>query len=165
MASQDLISLSLKDPPNTQKFGGIESLIQVIDHCDDHNSLQVFNQILNQFINLTGSKYGFIGEPKYTKEGIPFLKYWVITPNAWDDCSEEFQEKYNIAYINENIEVHNMNTLIGLVMSEYQIVISNDIQKDNRRGGCPQIPKGHFKINNFMGIPLFFKTEFIGMIG
>ena len=59
----------------------------------------------------------------------------------------------------------NLNTLFGLVMTNEELIISNNPSTDKRRGGVSKCPIGHPSLTRFCGIPFFINEEFIGMVG
>lgn len=123
----------------------------------DGDSVVAFQQLLSTLLDLTESEFGFIGEIRTSEQGQPFLKTRAVTNIAWDQESTKLYEKYAPA-----LEFHNLNTLFGHVITSGQPVISNRPDLDPRRGGLPQ---GHPPLRAFLGIPLFYKEELIGMIG
>ena len=121
-------------------------------------SKQVFDGLLSDILDLTQSKFGFIGEILFNSEGKPFLKTHTITNIAWN---KETQELYN-KYAGLGLEFHNMDTLFGEVILTGKPVISNNPSKDSRRGG---LPKGHPPLNSFLGLPFYHRQNLIGMVG
>lgn len=123
----------------------------------DSNSVIAFQQLLNSLLELTESEYGFIGEIRRSERGHPFLKTHAVTNIAWDQETTELYEKYA-----PSLEFHNLDNLFGHVITSGQPVISNRPDLDPRRGG---LPKGHPPLHAFLGVPLHFGDQLIGMIG
>ncbi len=123
----------------------------------DGLSESVFNGLLNGLLTLTSSEYGFIGEIFRSCDGAPYLKTHAITNIAWNEESRALYEKYA-----PNLEFHNLNSLLGHVMTTQQPVISNDPSTDSRQGG---LPAGHPVLKHFLGLPLFHGGSLIGMVG
>ena len=119
---------------------------------------EVFDYILKQFIDISESEYGFIGEVLYTAKGNPYLKTYALTNISWDDATRAFYEKN----APNGFEFYNLNTLFGEVLKTAQPVISNDPANDPRRGG---LPDGHPPIHSFLGLPLMYGAQIIGMLG
>jgi signal transduction histidine kinase/ActR/RegA family two-component response regulator len=65
----------------------------------------------------------------------------------------------------DNLDLYNFDSLIGLVYKEAKIIYSNDPMNDPRRGGESKLPKDHPTLKNFLGLPLIFKNEVIGIVG
>jgi len=135
-----------------QAISGVQS--QFIANIQASN---VFDNVLAHFLDLSQSKYGFIGEVLQTKEGNPYIKTHAITNIAWN---EETRTLYNQHA--PNLEFYNLNTLFGYVLSSGKSIISNDPLNDSRSGG---LPKGHPPLNAFLGLPLYLENQMVGMVG
>lgn len=120
-------------------------------------SQEIFNHLLDQLLELTGSEYGFIGEVLY-KDDKPYLKTHSITNIAWNDDTRKFYEDNAPA----GLEFKNLNSLFGQVMITEKPVIANDPYNDSRRAG---LPEGHPHMGSFLGIPFFFNNKLNGMVG
>ncbi|MDX2422343.1 MAG: EAL domain-containing protein [Amphritea sp.] len=125
----------------------------------DTTPRQSFGDLLDILLSMTESEYGFIGEIFYKDEGIPFLKTHSITNIAWNDETRALYNKYTAE---QGMEFHNLKSLFGQVMVTKKPVIANDPANDPRAGG---LPPGHPAMNSFMGLPLFFNGQMVGMIG
>lgn len=119
----------------------------------------VFDVLLDGFLKLTNSEYGFIGEVYLDKDNLPYLNTVTITNIAWTD------DLYKIFSKRSGIKFTALSTLFGIVLTDKEVVISNNPKTDNRRGGEIKIPKGHPPLKRFLGIPIIFDGEMIGMIG
>lgn len=118
----------------------------------------IFEHMLNDLLELTGSKYGFIGEILANEEGERYLKTYSITDIAWNDETRELYARFGKV----GLEFTNLNTLFGITIKNDEVVISNDPMNDARSGG---LPEGHPALNSYMGIPLMAGDNNIGMIG
>lgn len=49
-----------------------------------------FDPLLEQIVELTDSRFGFIGEVLYDEAGKPYLRSYVISNIAWDEASAAF---------------------------------------------------------------------------
>ena len=116
------------------------------------------NSMLNTLLELTESEYGFTGEVLYDDAGSPYLKTDAMTNIAWDDETQKVYEQT----VDEGFEFHNLNTLFGEVMTSQRFIISNNPAQDPRAGG---LPKGHPPLLSFLGIPIFYGEELVGMYG
>jgi len=119
---------------------------------------ELFENLLNAYLELTESEYGFIGEVLYSKDNKPYLKTYAITNIAWTDELNEFYEQN----APQGLEFNNLDTLFGAALTSQEIVISNDPDNDPRAGGRPE---GHPPLKAFLGLPLFVKDLMIGMVG
>ncbi|HAC63762.1 MAG TPA: histidine kinase, partial [Cyanothece sp. UBA12306] len=131
----------------------------------------LFNDLLENLLNLTESEYGFIGEILYSDQGEPYLKEaqmkvrgqpylktHSITNIAWNEETREFYDK-NAPY---GMEFHNLKTLFGAVITTGKPVIANNPQTDLRSGG---LPEGHPQLNAFLGLPFYHDRQLVGMVG
>lgn len=123
----------------------------------DTNPIAAFKQLLNTLLELTQSEYGFIGEIRTSEQGRPFLKTRAITNIAWNKETLDFYNMHAPA-----LEFHNLDTLFGHVITSGTPVISNCPNQDPRRGG---LPKGHPPLQSFLGTPIHFGEQLIGMVG
>ncbi|MEM1436441.1 MAG: diguanylate cyclase, partial [Pseudomonadota bacterium] len=117
-----------------------------------------FNGMLESLLQLTESKYGFIGEVFQDPDGSPFLKTHAITNIAWNEETRRFYDES----VESGMEFRNMNTLFGSVMTTGEPVIANAPAEDRRRGGTPE---GHPDLNAFLGLPFHHRGVLIGMVG
>ncbi len=119
---------------------------------------EVFDNLLAKLLSLTESEYGFIGEIQRKPDGLQYLKTHAITNIAWDDATRAFYSEN----APQGLEFNNLDTLFGAVIRTKKAVISNGPEGDPRSGGRPD---GHPPLRAFLGLPLFFGSEMIGMVG
>ncbi len=117
-----------------------------------------FEIMLTGLLEVSESKYGFIGEIFYQEDDTPFLKTHALTNIAWDKESSIIYEES----INNGLEFYSLKTLFGQVILTGKPVISNNPLTDERSGG---IPEGHPPLDAFMGIPIYSSDKLIGMAG
>jgi PAS domain S-box-containing protein len=122
------------------------------------NLQEMFDGLLANLLELTGSEYGFIGQVLRQADGTPYLKTYALTNIAWNDETREFYAQHAPA----GLEFKNLGTLFGAVMLSGKPVISNNPASDARAGG---LPVGHPPLNAFLGVPFFHGGEMIGMVG
>ncbi|MCH7412035.1 PAS domain S-box protein [Belliella sp. R4-6] len=114
--------------------------------------------LLTKILEITGSKFGFIGEILFDENNYPYLKTHSITNIAWSDESEKFfRDNYQ-----SGLEFRNLNTLFGRSICSGELLISNDVENDLRATGTPE---GHPTIKKFMGVPVYKGDEFLGLMG
>lgn len=114
--------------------------------------------LLSKILEITGSKFGFIGEVLYDENQKPYLKTHAITNIAWSKESEKFfQENFRTGLI-----FNNLDTLFGCSLSSGELVIANDVKTDPRASGTPI---GHPPILKYMGVPVYKGEEFLGLMG
>ncbi|MCX8027314.1 MAG: PAS domain S-box protein [Thermodesulfovibrionales bacterium] len=119
----------------------------------------IFQPILQEILDITGSEYGFIGSVLKNKEGIMFLRVYTFAGIKWNEVNKSFYERY---FKGGFSDFYNLNTLYGEVLKTSKPVISNDVANDKRSGG---IPDGHPQLKTFLGLPLIYGSELIGIIG
>jgi PAS domain S-box-containing protein len=133
----------------------VKTQLRFIEHMDRR---QVFKELLEDLLTLTGSEYGFIGEVLYDEQQSVYLKTYALTDISWNaETAALFAQSQQ-----NGLEFRNLNTLFGTALKTGQVVIANDPAQDPRSGG---IPKGHPPLNAFMGLPLFFDQKMVGMLG
>ena len=119
---------------------------------------EAMNTMLDTLLELTGSEYGFTGEIILDDDGIPFLKTHAITNIAWNLETQALYDKFE----QNGFEFRNLNTLFGHVMTSRESVVSNHPASDPRAGG---LPEGHPPMTSFLGVPIFYGNELVGMYG
>ncbi|MDT8301814.1 MAG: PAS domain S-box protein [Sedimentisphaerales bacterium] len=119
---------------------------------------QVFNSLLNTLVKMTDSEYGFLDDVLKDDDGSLYKKSLALSNIAWDQDSQNLYKKLK----SRNLEFRNMHNLSGAPALTGELVISNDPSHDSRSGG---IPEGHPPLHSFMGIPMFFGGELVGVAG
>jgi len=117
-----------------------------------------FEGLLDAFLNVTGSAYGFLGEVLYDDKDRPYLRTHAMTDISWDEASR-------LAYASHadtGMEFRNPNTLFGHALRTGETVIANEPRHDPRAGG---MPGGHPGLNAFLGIPLAVGGRLVAMVG
>jgi len=122
------------------------------------NESSAFSQMLKDLLTLTGSQFGLIGEVLHKSNGTPFLKVGAITNIAWNPETQALYQGLE----RRGMVFDRLDNILGLPMVSGEIVISNDLSQDPRRGG---LPAGHPAIDTYIGIPVFSGKTHLGMIG
>ncbi len=128
------------------------------DYVTVDSQTNIFNQMLDNFLTVTGCEYGFIDEMFEEENGSRYLEARAITNIAWDDASRALYEEL----VSGEIRFDNLKSLCGVAMISGEPVISNDAPNDPRRTG---IPPGHPPLDTFLGLPLHAAGEYVGMVG
>jgi PAS domain S-box-containing protein len=118
----------------------------------------VFRELLNILVSLTDSEYGFLDEVLYEPDGTPYKLSLALSDIAWDEDSRRLYEQL----VARKLEFRNLNNLAGAPVLERRVVIANDAPRDPRYQG---LPPGHPPLRRYLGIPLFFNEELIGVAG
>lgn len=117
-----------------------------------------FEGLLDAFLQVTNSGYGFVGEVLYDVNDNPYLKTHAITNISWD---EESRRMYT-DQLDAGMTFSNLKTLFGRAMTSGKPVIANDPRLDPRSGG---MPAGHPGMDAFLGIPLLVGDRLVAMVG
>jgi len=149
--AQDVLS---KDHDRLQAITAIKNA-----YMYSQNQQQVFQEILQIYLDNTESEIGFIGSVKYQpEEKQNTLTSLAMTDISWDEASEEIYRKH----LNGAMVFSNLNSLYGHVLATGEPYISNEAMHSPYYN---HLPDGHPELNNFCGMPLYYGREFIGMIG
>ncbi|MDP2262582.1 MAG: PAS domain-containing protein [Hydrogenophaga sp.] len=119
---------------------------------------KAFEGLLDAFLAVTGSEYGFLGEILRDSAGQPYLKTHAITNIAWDEPTRRLYEEHHA----EGMEFRNLKTLFGAVMVTGKPVLTNLPSTDARAGG---LPAGHPHMSAFLGIPIHAGDQMVAMVG
>ena len=118
----------------------------------------IFEQVLSDFLSLTQSEFGFLGEVHYNRQGESYLKTRALTNISWDEKTKKrYQESSG-----SGMEFVNLDTLFGAVMTTGEPVIADDPACDRRGGG---LPEGHPPLDAFLGLPLLIGGKLVGVVG
>ena len=154
ITEQKMLTEKLEDQQRLQEF--LHDTLA--NYTSESDFVATSKELLNSLLALTGSEYGFTGEVLYDEQGAPYLKTHAITNIAWDDESRALYEKY----ASQGMEFRNLNTLFGQVLRSGEPLLTNDAPNHPAAGG---LPKGHPPLNSFLGVPLYWGSELVGMYG
>ncbi|WP_139215100.1 GAF domain-containing protein [Oceanisphaera psychrotolerans] len=104
---------------------------------------------------LTGSDYSLIGEVLPTN-GQPALKIHAISDLSWNEESRQLMHRLQEG----NMLLTNPDSMLGQCFAQGNIVLSNRMGEDERRGG---FPPGHPPLHNYLGVPILDDGTVIGM--
>lgn len=126
-------------------------------YMETDSAEDVWPFLLDTLLQVTDSHYGFMGETEW-HDGQPCLKIHAITNLAWSDASERLYQEL----LSGDMRLCGANSLIGRVMHEGRMLISDDVMTDPRAGG---LPEGHPELGPYLGMPLYHGDELVGMFG
>lgn len=109
---------------------------------------EVMDRALDYSLMLTGSKFGFVG---LNEEG---SRMDVAAIKGFAPSSEHFYQNLRSIPVRPSV--------FGIVVLEGRPHISNNVAADQYHVGTPG---GHPPVNTFLGVPLQFRNETIGMVG
>lgn len=114
--------------------------------------------LLKEILSFTQSEYGFIGEVLRDEQDNPYLKTFAMTNIAWNDETQALYDEL----AGRGMEFRKLTHLFGYAMLHEQVVIANNPAEDPRAGG---LPPGHPPLDAFMGVPVFYADELVGLFG
>jgi PAS domain S-box-containing protein len=117
-----------------------------------------FETLLGSLVSLTKSEFGFIDEVLFDEKGVPYKLNLAISDISWNPEVKTLYEKLK----GRQLEFRNLQNLAGVAALTGQPVIANDAANDPRSGG---LPPGHPPIKTFLGLPLFFGGNLVGVAG
>lgn len=137
------------------------SLLNILRHAmtefvSSRNFRESAAYLLNGLLKLTGSQFGFTGEILYDEQGQRYLQTHAISNIAWNDETREVYENGAAT----GMMFSNLNTLFGYTVRTGEVVISNQPANDPRATG---LPEGHPEVNSYLGVPLYYGDELVGM--
>ena len=118
----------------------------------------VFAGLLEILVGITRSEYGFLDEVVYQDERPVLKRSLAISDISWDEHSRELYEELAEA----NFVFLNLENLAGAPAVFREVVISNDPRHDSRSQG---VPHGHPPVESFLGIPMYYGDEVVGVAG
>lgn len=119
---------------------------------------RVFQTLLETLVEITGSEYGYLHEIIRPLDTGACLRNLALTNISWDEDSRRLYR----SLVESGGTFHNLNNLIGAPVVTGDLVIANDAPRHHLSGGTPQ---GHPPIRSYMGIPMFFGGELVGVAG
>ncbi|MHC4584473.1 MAG: GAF domain-containing sensor histidine kinase, partial [Planctomycetota bacterium] len=137
----------------------LSSIKQAQSHfITQDNPQPVFDMLLEILVLMTNSEYGFLDEVCLDESGQLFKKSLSLSNISWDNESRKLYEQLRTS----NLEFRNLNNLASAPARSGKLIIANEPKNDPRSGG---LPNGHPPVNSFMGIPMFFGGELVGVAG
>ena len=121
-------------------------------------SRQVFRGLLADLVRLTDSEYGFLDEVLHDPDGTPYKLSLALTDISWSDETRILYRRL----VARDLEFRNLGNLAGAPAVSGRLVIANDPGHDPRSGG---LPPGHPTLRCYMGMPLHFGGELVGVAG
>ena len=120
------------------------------------NLADACQKVLPELTEIADSQMAFIA--RLNKEDGVKMQILAITELQWDEQSREFVERFRQG----NLYFDNFDNLFGEVIKTSSVVISNDTKAHPASIGTP---RGHPRINRFLGLPIKLKGELVGMVG
>lgn len=125
----------------------------------DKSLVSACDKLFTPLLNMTESQFGFIGILRRDDQGRSFLEVPSISNISWDDASRAWYEAHSRD--GQAIRFDSLNNLFGHVITHNTVVCTQDVPKHAASRGTPS---GHPVLECFLGIPLRFNNEAVGMI-
>ncbi|MEJ1394140.1 MAG: response regulator [Candidatus Sedimenticola sp. (ex Thyasira tokunagai)] len=137
-------------------------LIEIIDDLrsrfiKEPEPFNMFDTLLRHILNFSDSQFGFIGEVLHEDDDTPYLKAYAFSNIAWDEETQRFYEENK----QKGFIFKNLDNLFGRVITSGEPVLANDVPHDPRAVGTPP---GHPPIAAFLGLPVYYGSELVGII-
>lgn len=123
-----------------------------------HEPRRIFVELLRILVTVTDSEYGSLAEVLYDPDGTPYALNLALSDISWDEDSRRLYEEMAA----RRLEFRNLDNLFCAAIMERRPIIANDPPRHPRSRG---LPKGHPPLLSYLGIPLFFDGELIGVAG
>jgi PAS domain-containing protein len=124
----------------------------------NEKSESVFKALLGVLTRTTGSPIGFLDEVRRDPGGEIYKVSLALSDISWDDPSRRLYADL----VSQNRAFRNLRNLAGFPALHGIPIIANDARHDSRAGG---LPPGHPEIRAFMGLPLFYGGDLVGVAG
>lgn len=150
--------------PIAQSLQRQTALLNAVRHAQTLFTLhdapsQVFNELLNILVRITDSQYGFLNEVCYETDGSAYQVSLALSQTSEDQGLHDLYEQR----LGSGRKIFSMNNLAGAPVLERQVIIANNVTTHHLYRG--NFPDGHPILNRYLGIPLFFGEELLGVVG
>ena len=125
----------------------------------DRNLASACDTVFERLLSVSQSTYGFIGIVQY-EEGLPSLYIPSISNVSWDEATHAWYEQQR--QNRGGLIFSKLDNLFGHVVTHNTLVCCNDLPSHPASRGVS--PRGHPRLDSFLGIPIRHKGEAIGMI-
>lgn len=115
--------------------------------------------LFEPLLRLTESHFGFIGIVRQTEDGARYLNVPTISNISWDQASRDWYQQHKESQ--GGINFHALDNLFGHVVTHNTVVCTND---PSRHAASRGTPHGHPQVESFLGIPLRYNEDVVGMI-
>jgi PAS domain S-box-containing protein len=129
-----------------------------VQFIEREDPARVYAGLLADFIDLTDSARGFIGDVLTDGSGAPFLRARAETNAAWDDAARD-RPGPTVA---DGSELRDLQTPVAACLTSRAPVIANVPASDEGAGG---LPAGHPPLVSFLALPVLHGDSMVGMVG
>ena len=117
-----------------------------------------FESLLQDFLAITQSRFGFIAEVVTDADGGPSLRARALSGISRDDAIRHFLAEHG----EEGLPLANPQSLFDAGLRTGKPVIANQIAGDASAGG---LPAGYPPIDTFLGLPVHAQDRLVAMVG
>lgn len=117
-----------------------------------------FDRLLDLLLAYTASQHGFIGEVIHDDQGRPQVNMHAVSGLKWGGTS---QSCYAMR-VDAGVELRDLETLFGAALYTAHPVISNRVAEDVVD---LDTPPGNPRIEGFLGLPVKYGDELVGVVG
>lgn len=137
----------------------LKAILDVQAHyIADGDPQPAFDKLLATLVSITQSEYGFLDEVLRDEQGNLYKRSLAISNIPWDEASRLLYEQLRQA----GFRFIDLTNLAGAPAVERKVIIANEpVAHPHARG----LPSGHPPIQAFMGIPMFYGQELVGVVG
>ena len=115
--------------------------------------------LFEPLLELTESRFGFIGICEQTPDGQPALRVPSVSNLSWDTSSHHWQQRHRHAI--NGVLFTELDNLFGYVVKHNTVVCTNDaINHPGQNTNPPGIPE----LQSFTGIPLRYDGKVLGLL-
>ena len=126
-------------------------------YISGHDPRQVFDAMLDTLLRMTGSDHGFLAEVVRDEHGVA-RQPLTTRVLAWDAESARLVE----VMAKKGVTYSTLNNLAGEAALTGKTVICNNVPG---RPEARPLPADHPPLRSFMGVPLFFGGDLVGVAG
>ncbi|MBP2849920.1 diguanylate cyclase [Dickeya oryzae] len=113
--------------------------------------------IFDDLLSISASEFGFIGQVR-EHENKKVLHIVAISNVSWNGDSKNSYD----TFLQNKLQFTSLDNLFGHVVTTGKPLITNSPRAHSASRG---VPKGHPILRQFMGLPIYFRNEVVGMIG
>ena len=119
---------------------------------------RLYQTLLELLVTMTGSGFGFLDEVCREDDGTVYKRSLALSDIPRNANMQRLYE----ALAAGGFEFWNLNNLAGAPALTGELLIANNPASHPRSGG---LPAGHPPVDSFMGIPMYFAGELVGVAG
>ena len=116
--------------------------------------------LFTPLLKLTDSQFGFIGIVERDAAGAPILRVPSISNISWNAETQRWYDAQRQTA--QGLVFSNLDNLFGRTVTHNEVVCTNQPSQHPASKG---LPKGHPVLDSFLGLPLRFNDQVVGMIG